>query len=131
MTNGQTDFSEIAKMAAARAHEDNFESRRGVHLMPEINALCIYNNNPYTHAPQRRDEETAELREWLRQNGYVERAFASYPEDGYSTALIVDVKTSPHQDAWYIAQAYEAIVGDRLGIEPVHVIDNGAGPNAN
>lgn len=84
------DWNEEALWEAAEAHENHFSSRRGVWHLEDVDKLCVYNNNPYAQAPEKRDEETATFRAWLKSQGIKELAYATYPEDGYTYAMIID-----------------------------------------
>ncbi len=84
------DWQAMAKELAEVAHEDHFSLRRG--LWPtfgnEGRKLIIgyFNNDPYIH----RDQELAAFRAWLgSQTDVSELASASYPNDGYTLALIL------------------------------------------
>jgi hypothetical protein len=62
--------------------------------LEDVDKLCLYNNHPYARYPERRDEETAAFRRWLKANGIKELAYATYPETGVDAgatyAMIVD-----------------------------------------
>ncbi len=70
------DWQVKAEKLAAVAHEDHFESRRGLWTREDQNGkliACYYNNNPYNRdAPPydspdtRRGRELAAFRAWLR-----------------------------------------------------------------
>src|SRR5262249_53376841 len=80
---------------AEEANENHFSSRRGIWHLEAVNKLCVYNNNPYANYPNRRDEETAVFRAWLKANKIKELAYATYPATGesagYTYAMILDV----------------------------------------
>jgi transcriptional regulator with XRE-family HTH domain len=89
-----TGWKWCAEKFARDAHENHFPSRRGVWYLQGLCKLCVYNNNPYAQHPDRRDEETAAFRAWLRANGIKELAYATYPmtgeSAGYTYAMILD-----------------------------------------
>lgn len=84
------DWAEFAACCAHHAHTNWFASRRGSWYFEDLDVVVLYNNNPYAGHPTLRDEELAEFRERLRAEGIKELAYATYPECGYSYALVVD-----------------------------------------
>jgi len=100
------DWSESALEMAESAHEDAFESHRGLWRIDDqktgrVVALCYYNNHPYaddgpapydlaTRPRGQRAREIAAFRAWMAEHGIRELAFASYPDDGYTIALIIE-----------------------------------------
>jgi hypothetical protein len=85
----QKDWNRLAKMCASDAHEHHFPSRRGIWHVEDLDVLVIYNNNPYSEGPHLRDEEVAKIRLWLQAAGIEELAYATYPEDGYTFAMVI------------------------------------------
>ncbi len=83
-------WEEFAACCAHDAHENWFWSRRGSWYFEDLDVVVLYNNNPYDGQPTLRDEELAEFRERLRAAGIKELAYATYPENGYSYAMVVD-----------------------------------------
>ena len=83
------DWAAFAAACARDAHLMWFSSRRGVWYFEDCDVLVLYNNHPYKH-PTLRAEELAEFRGRLRADGIEELAYATYPDDGYTYALVVD-----------------------------------------
>uniref|UniRef100_UPI0013ED2466 hypothetical protein n=1 Tax=Paludisphaera soli TaxID=2712865 RepID=UPI0013ED2466 len=86
----------MAMDLAREAHEDHFPSRRGTWFIKDLGVLCVYNNNPYAGFPSLRDEELAEFRRRMDEEGLQELASAGYPPEGevdagYTHAMIVQV----------------------------------------
>ena len=97
----ELDMLKVHQMAydcAKDAHENHFQSRRGIYgikMGDGMTILCIYDNNPYANFPARRDEETALYRDWLAQHKIGELAYATYPPGGdegagYTYAMLID-----------------------------------------
>lgn len=84
---------ELAEHHARNAHENHFQSRRGVWDLGS-NLFCFYNNNPYKMVPGLRDRESALLCAMLEQKGGIVLGRGSYPpageaDAGYTTTLVV------------------------------------------
>jgi len=103
----------FAKGCAASAHEDHFASRRGVWYYEDLDVLVLYDNNPYADRPQRRGEELAEFRGRLRAAGVEELAYATYPEDGYTYALVMDAGRDREQ---FVRDAMTDVLSKSLGL---------------
>ena len=106
------DWQSLAGALAEEAHEDYFPSRRGVWYLERYAVLCLYNNNPYTVDPARRDRELAEFRRRLQAEGIAELAFATYPPEGddypgYTYALLMDAGADW---LWWASDTMAAIV---------------------
>src|SRR5262249_42024328 len=91
----KADWQRLAEASARDAHENSYDTRRGVWHLEDVGALCFYNNNPYEKYPTLRDEEVAEFRKRLKAASITELAYATYPppgaeEAGFTFALIVD-----------------------------------------
>jgi transcriptional regulator with XRE-family HTH domain len=91
------DWTQFAKVCAADAHENWFESRRGTWYIKDLDVVVLYNNNPYAQYPTLRDEELAEFLSRLRAEGIQELAYATYPEDGYTYAMVIDASRDREQ----------------------------------
>src|SRR5262249_1010580 len=95
MTNTAQNWATLPQAFAEDAHEHYFSSRRGIWHLEDLSVLCVYNNHPYARCPNRRSEETAAFRNWLKANGIKELAYATYPATGesagYTYAMIIDV----------------------------------------
>jgi hypothetical protein len=104
-------WAKLARACAKDAHENYFPSRRGIWYFADVDKLCIYNNNPYAGHPQLRDEETAAIREWLAAKGIRELAYATYPDAGYTYAIIIDASEDMEDE---IVEGCEEIVGQSI-----------------
>ena len=96
-------WRKLAKNAAKVAGENYFSSRRGIWHLADLDVLCVYNNNPYAADPTLRDKETAQFREWLKQQGIKELAYDVYPEEGeedagYTYAMLLDASQDRMQE---------------------------------
>ena len=91
MTTRPFDF--LASACARFANEHNFQSRRGVYFISNMNKVCVYSNNPLA-ADGVRHAELDEFRRRMEAEGIEEVGFADYPnkgeESGYSFAMILD-----------------------------------------
>jgi hypothetical protein len=113
---------------AERAHEEDFESRRGVYPLIVTNrgeaVLCIYNNSPYSlennNSCPVRDEETEQFRQWLRQNKIAELSYAVYPEEGedagYSYAMLINIDGNNEEQQDQIINKLDEILRLRFGL---------------
>jgi len=91
------DWAKFAATCAQNAHQDWFSSRRGTWYFEDYDVVVLYNNNPYERHPALRDEELAEFRERLRVEGVKELGFATFPESGYTYAMIIDASRDREQ----------------------------------
>ena len=91
MIRSKRSWELFPKRCAKDAHENCFSSRCGSWYFEDRDVVVIYNNHPYAVYPERRDEELVQFRNWLRAEGIQELSFATYPETGYSYAIILDV----------------------------------------
>jgi transcriptional regulator with XRE-family HTH domain len=85
----------LALGLAEDAHDNHFSSRRGLWILGEEGAICLYNNNPYENYPDRRSEELREFRSRMQDQKIKELAYATYPPEGeedagYTYALIIE-----------------------------------------
>lgn len=92
------DWHALARFEARDAHVNNFPSRRGTNVYDDTHVTAIYDNNPWPD-PTLRPRQWAYLRDWLRDEGIEELAFASYPtadettdpeEIGYTEVMVID-----------------------------------------
>ncbi len=83
-------WTRFALVCAGDAHENWFSSRRGTWHIEDLDVVVLYNNNPYEKFPDLRDEELAEFRERLKAEGIEELGFATYPDDGYTYAQVLN-----------------------------------------
>jgi hypothetical protein len=106
-TEPQAAWQQMAANCAEDAHTRNFPSRRGTYVINDVptdrgQVICLYNNNPYKKPGYgnamdraRRDKETDLFRARIREAGFDELAYATYPgpsevSAGYSYAMILD-----------------------------------------
>jgi hypothetical protein len=83
-------WARFARICAGDAHENWFSKRRGTWYVKDLGVVVVFSNSPYADGPAPREEELAEFRERLRAEGINELAYATYPDDGYTYALILD-----------------------------------------
>jgi hypothetical protein len=92
----ETEWHQLAVECARDACENHFDTRRGMDLM-EDGVVCLFNNHPYAKFPSLRDEETAEFRRRLAEEGSMaELAYATYPPEGeedagYTYAMLIQL----------------------------------------
>lgn len=94
----ESSLHRLAKEYAVRAYEEEIDFRRGVlpvHSISGSSLLCLFNNDPPTDGSTRRERETEAIRNWLKDRGIKELAYASHPEEGhpdagYSYAMLID-----------------------------------------
>lgn len=80
----------LAQSAARDAHRNHFSSRRGIWYFEDMDVLVLYNNNPYEGFPAQREKELARLRAKLADEEIAELAYATYPSDGYTYAMVIN-----------------------------------------
>ena len=90
MKTKKVNWDRFARACAEDAHVNWFPTRRGAWYINDLDAVVVFNNHPYEDQPALRDEEVAEFRRRLAAEGIEELAFATYPEDGYSYAMVLD-----------------------------------------
>lgn len=83
-------WQRFAAICAGDAHMNWFHSRRGIWYFEDHDVLVLYNNSPYGAGPHLRQRELAEFRKMMTTAGIKELAFATYPEDGYSYAMVIN-----------------------------------------
>ncbi len=103
-------WQEIADSEAENAHENHFEKRFGIEYLDEEDGLrgdlvCYFNNNPVGEDPPPYDGESTlrsygltALRQWMKNYDIRELACGSYPENGYTVAMIMDVPRGRFED---------------------------------
>lgn len=88
-----TEVQVLADAAAADAHENNFESRRGLYGIEDNDVVCIYDNSPCGRDGAMRGEMLVALKKDLEAEGLPVVAEGSYPKDGsdahYTRVLLV------------------------------------------
>ena len=117
----QPNWKDHARLLAMDAHENHFESRRGVWFVEDLGVLCIYNNNPYcAESPLNRDEETKRFLKSMKAAGIKKLAYETYPlpgneEDGgkpgYTYAMILDAGLEKMD---FVANTMREVVRDYL-----------------
>ena len=90
MKTKKVNWDRFARACAEDAHVNWFPTRRGAWYINDLDAVVVFNNHPYEDQPALRDEEVAEFRRRLAAEGIEELAFATYPEDGYSYAMVIN-----------------------------------------
>jgi len=108
-------WAEMAAVFARDAHENHMESRRGVWPVEGHDVLCSY-NNPYANDPNRREEELAEFRRRMAEEGIEELAFATYPpegqeDSGYTYAQIINA--GEEKTDWVVDTMQSILRGSR------------------
>ncbi|MDP2270511.1 MAG: hypothetical protein Q8K32_07230 [Archangium sp.] len=89
------DVRALADSAAADAHENNFDSHRGLYNIEDTDLVCIYDNAPVgrTAFGALRDEMLGMLRHDLEAEGLRIVADGSYPKEGsqphYTRVLLI------------------------------------------
>jgi hypothetical protein len=95
-------WTAIAQCCAGDAHENHFESRRGIWHIQDLDVLCLYNNHPYGENFSGRDKATDLFRVWLKQQGIDELAYATYPKEGadagYTYAMLIKAGADRQQE---------------------------------
>jgi hypothetical protein len=74
------------------AFTNHFDSHRGVWHYEDLDVLVVYSNHPYDRDPLLRDWELDLLLGKLAAFGVTVHARASYPDDGYTVALVLDAR---------------------------------------
>jgi hypothetical protein len=108
-------WAQFALVCAGDAHENHFPSRRGTWYITDLDVVVLYSNNPYVAGPTLRDEELAEFRERLRADGINELAYATYPDDGYTYAMVLDARRDKQA---LLLEVMEAIVARLACVQP-------------
>jgi hypothetical protein len=90
-------WQRLARQYARLAHTEYFPAHRGTFVDEGLGVLVYFDNSPCAGLPDLRGEQLAEFREYLRGRGIKELACATYPEDGYTYALVVEA--APTQQA--------------------------------
>ena len=85
-----TNWNQVARECAEDAHRNHFHLRDGVWYLEDKDVVVAFNNHPYKAGLPFREKELGEFRKRLATAGVKEVGFATYPEDGYSYALVVD-----------------------------------------
>jgi len=83
-------WQQLAKKYAEIAHDEHFPERWGTFVDEDCGFVVIFNNHPYAQYPDLRSQQLAQFREYLRAHGIKELGYATYPQDGYTYALIVE-----------------------------------------
>ena len=101
-------WEKMAWKAARKAHHRFFAVRRGTWYMEDIGVVVVFNNNPYTVHPEKRDQELALFRECLKDLGLSELGFAKYPKNEYTFAMLI---RSPRENERLLADTmHEAMM---------------------
>jgi transcriptional regulator with XRE-family HTH domain len=120
----RTELQRLAGNLAEDAHENHFSSRRGLWYLDDVEAVCLYNNNPYAFDDTLRDRETKVLRKKLAAAGYKQLAYQTYPlpgeeGEGYTYALILQ---AGEDDMAAISdlfqQTYDEVTAPLMGNSP-------------
>jgi len=100
----------LARLAAWDAHKNHFASRRGIWYFDDLDVLVLY-NNPYKGFPAQREKELARFRAKLADEGIEELAYATYPSDGYTYALVINAARDREETVaqWMIDLTLESL----------------------
>src|SRR4051812_49057897 len=101
-TRTKRQWQRVAKICARISFTEDIASRWGTIVDEEHGALAFVNNWPYAHYPDLRDRQLAKFREFLQAHGIEELAYATYPENGYTYALIVKAEVDQH--TWLVEE---------------------------
>ena len=82
--------NQIAEVYAFHAHKNHFSSHRGVWYLEDKDVVVAFNNHPYSAGPSFREKELAEFRKRLAAAGLKELGFGTYPQGGYTYAMVID-----------------------------------------
>lgn len=112
-------YGELALRLAKDFHDESFEIRRDVGVDDNTGMVYYVNNNPYEKFPGLRPAENEVIKARAMGFGLSVAAEASYPEDGYTTAIVfknmADEETVDH--FLPLAQIVEHVTGNAVGSE--------------
>jgi hypothetical protein len=91
------ELNRLARKWARIAHSTEYFPAWGIFAEEYHEVIVLFHNWPRDHCPDLHRQKLAEVREYLRDQGIKELAYAAYPREGRSYALVLSAALVSHK----------------------------------